>query len=210
MFKEENPTGTGIVIRDEKGQVKASIAEKIFLPSSVVAVEAMVAIKVLTFAQDIGLSSLILEGDSEMVINALKSEDVSLASYSHFTTKKKSYAFAIEFQQQVIDAWESHGSSAEDEFKEAHRLLEQLKKKARGTSLNNHPVKALPLPHTSVSSRSSEPDIPVYLHPMIRDAHGRKMSRSLGNVIDLLEVINGISLEGLHKSLEDGVSSVVP
>ena len=72
-----------------------------------------------------------------------------------------SYAFAIEFQQQVIDAWESHGSSAEDEFKEAHRLLEQLKKKARGASPNNHPVKALPLPHASVSSRSSEPDIPV-------------------------------------------------
>ena len=50
----------------------------------------------------------------------------------------------------------------------------------------------------------------VYLHPMIHDAHGRKMSRSLGNVIDPLEVINGISLEGLHKRLEDGVLSVVP
>ncbi|XP_021275468.1 valine--tRNA ligase, mitochondrial 1 isoform X2 [Herrania umbratica] len=50
-------------------------------------------------------------------------------------------------------------------------------------------------------------DIPfrkVYLHPMIRDAHGRKMSKSLGNVIDPLEVINGISLEGLHKRLEEG------
>lgn len=39
---------------------------------------------------------------------------------------------------------------------------------------------------------------------MIRDAHGRKMSKSLGNVIDPLEVINGISLEGLHKRLETG------
>ena len=39
---------------------------------------------------------------------------------------------------------------------------------------------------------------------MIRDAHGRKMSKSLGNVIDPLEVINGISLEGLHKRLEEG------
>ena len=44
----------------------------------------------------------------------------------------------------------------------------------------------------------------VYLHPMIRDAHGRKMSKSLGNVIDPLEVINGISLEGLNKRLEEG------
>jgi valyl-tRNA synthetase len=44
----------------------------------------------------------------------------------------------------------------------------------------------------------------VYLHPMIRDAHGRKMSKSLGNVIDPLEVINGISLEGLQQRLEEG------
>lgn len=44
----------------------------------------------------------------------------------------------------------------------------------------------------------------VYLHPMIRDAHGRKMSKSLGNVIDPLEVINGITLEGLCKRLEEG------
>ena len=39
---------------------------------------------------------------------------------------------------------------------------------------------------------------------MARDAPGRKMSKSLGNVIDPLEVIDGISLEGLHKRLEEG------
>lgn len=39
---------------------------------------------------------------------------------------------------------------------------------------------------------------------MVRDAHGRKMSKSLGNVIDPLEVISGITLEDLHKRLEDG------
>ncbi|XP_062454524.1 valine--tRNA ligase-like isoform X1 [Rhea pennata] len=42
----------------------------------------------------------------------------------------------------------------------------------------------------------------VYLHAVVRDAHGRKMSKSLGNVIDPLDVVSGISLEGLHAQLE--------
>ena len=40
----------------------------------------------------------------------------------------------MEFQQRVIDAWENHGLNAKDELREAHRLLEQLKKKAHGSS----------------------------------------------------------------------------
>lgn len=41
----------------------------------------------------------------------------------------------------------------------------------------------------------------IYLHPIVRDAEGRKMSKSLGNVINPIDVIEGITLEELHKSL---------
>ena len=44
----------------------------------------------------------------------------------------------------------------------------------------------------------------VYLHAMVRDAHGRKMSKSLGNVIEPNEVINGISLKDLSEKLKQG------
>ncbi|KAG5220850.1 tRNA synthetases class I-domain-containing protein [Salix suchowensis] len=44
----------------------------------------------------------------------------------------------------------------------------------------------------------------VYCHAMIRDAHGRKMSKSLGNVIDPLDVIQGLPLEALHEKLSEG------
>ncbi|KAI6244028.1 Valyl-tRNA synthetase [Aphelenchoides fujianensis] len=44
----------------------------------------------------------------------------------------------------------------------------------------------------------------VVLHAIIRDAHGRKMSKSLGNVIDPLDMIHGASLAELHRQLETG------
>ncbi|CAE6063173.1 unnamed protein product [Arabidopsis arenosa] len=45
----------------------------------------------------------------------------------------------------------------------------------------------------------------VYMHPMVCDAHGRKVSKSLGNGIDPLEVIKGETLAGLHRRLETSI-----
>jgi valyl-tRNA synthetase len=44
----------------------------------------------------------------------------------------------------------------------------------------------------------------VFCHAMVRDSHGRKMSKSLGNVIDPTDVINGITLGDLNAMLDNG------
>lgn len=44
----------------------------------------------------------------------------------------------------------------------------------------------------------------VFCHAMIRDAQGRKMSKSLGNVIDPIDIMEGVELEKLHQQLYEG------
>ena len=58
-----------------KGEVIAALAEKLLYLGSVVVLEALVARRAVRFAVELGLSSSIIEGDSEGVYRALQNSD---------------------------------------------------------------------------------------------------------------------------------------
>nr|POE50556.1 putative ribonuclease h protein [Quercus suber] len=90
LFKDIRKAGIGVIVRDSTGQAIASLSEQASLPFSPEIAEAMAAARALSFVQDLGFSSFILEGDSANVINTLNAEEKSLSTYGHILSLAKS------------------------------------------------------------------------------------------------------------------------
>ena len=70
-FAEEEEAGISVAVRNELGQVMASLAEKFVMPSTVEVLETMAARRAMIFMEELGLRQAIFEGDSELVVKAL-------------------------------------------------------------------------------------------------------------------------------------------
>ena len=67
----------------------ASMSEKTRLPSSSDEVEALAAVRAISFALELHLPPVIVEGDSELIISALRSEESSFTSFGHLISSIK-------------------------------------------------------------------------------------------------------------------------
>ena len=67
------------MIKDNNGAILASCSEKITQAHKADEIEALAALKALSFAHELGFRSAILEGDSLGLIQALKSEEYTLS-----------------------------------------------------------------------------------------------------------------------------------
>ena len=83
IFQEKDEAGLGAIIRNDHALVMAALTQVIPLPTSVEMVEVLAARRALSFAHELGFDHIILEGNSDIAIWAMKGESFSAASFGH-------------------------------------------------------------------------------------------------------------------------------
>ena len=83
------------MIRDSHGQAIAPLLEQTSLSFSSDIVETVAATRAISFAQELGITSYILEGDLESMIKALKTDEESVSPFGHIFALAKSTLASI-------------------------------------------------------------------------------------------------------------------
>ena len=100
VFADQRAAGVDALIRDEEGNVIGALSKKISTPLKAVEIEAKAVEVGLQFAKDLSVQEFILEGDSLLVIKALK--DLSPPPSSVAAIISSSLCVSQEFRQVVF------------------------------------------------------------------------------------------------------------
>ncbi|XP_071039659.1 valine--tRNA ligase [Parasteatoda tepidariorum] len=144
------------------------------------------------------------DSDNERWISARNEEEARLKAAHKFNVAPE--RISLKQDEDVLDTWFSSGLFPFSIFGWPDQTVD-LKAFYPGTLLETgHDIIffwVARMVMLGIQLMGQLPFKEVFLHSIVRDAHGRKMSKSLGNVIDPIDMINGISLEALHATLLD-------
>jgi valyl-tRNA synthetase len=116
-------------------------------------------------------------------------------------------AFTLERDEDVLDTWFSSGLwpfSTLGWPKETTDFQELFPTSVLETGWDILPFWVARMIFLSLKLTGKIPFKEVYCHSLIRDSDGRKMSKSLGNVVDPIDIMTGISLQDLKDKLRNG------
>ncbi|CAK9438293.1 uncharacterized protein LODBEIA_P25170 [Lodderomyces beijingensis] len=142
--------------------------------------------------------------DNDYWVSGRNKEEALKKANEKFAGKKR---FTLEQDEDVLDTWFSSGLWAISTLgwpKQTRdlELFSPMSMLETGWDILFFWVSRMIL--VSLKLTGKVPFKEVFCHSLVRDAQGRKMSKSLGNVIDPLDVITGIPLQGLHDKLLTG------
>ena len=83
VFREDQETGIGVVIRNNKGQMLAALSEKVIMPTIVEILEMLAARRAAVFARELRFHKVFFEGDVELVVKSLQTRTDSNVLASH-------------------------------------------------------------------------------------------------------------------------------
>ena len=95
IFSTHSSAGLGVIIRDHAGLVLAALSQSIPLPTLVETVEVMAGRRALLFAKELGFERVLVEGDSEGVIKAIKEKSLLSSGWGHLL--KDIHALSLSF-----------------------------------------------------------------------------------------------------------------
>ena len=81
IFAKEKCSGLGVIVRNKEGLVIASMSTWVPQQLQPIEIEALAANKALEFAREMDISDAVLEGNSLLVMTALKSKNPRLAPF---------------------------------------------------------------------------------------------------------------------------------